>query len=64
MDNQKNNEAIACSCADFVYSVIKGISWLFTTLRACDVIDWPWWLVMMPMFVIFVLAIGGTIMSD
>lgn len=64
MDNQKNVENPASGCAKFVYSVIKGISWLFTTLRACDVIDWPWWLVMMPMFVIFVFAIGGAIMSD
>lgn len=29
-------------------SVVYYITLLFVTLRACDVIDWPWWCVLSP----------------
>ena len=27
------------------------ITVLFTVLRACGIVDWPWWILMLPLFI-------------
>ena len=36
---------------------------LFCALRACDVIDWPWFLVMSPIFISWVIAIAALVIA-
>lgn len=36
---------------------------LFCTLRACDVIDWPWFLVMSPIFISWIIGIVALVVA-
>lgn len=45
------------------------VTLLFITLRACDVIDWPWWCVLSPViatlsFSLLMLAVVGILYAD
>lgn len=39
-----------------VRSVVYYTTLLFVALRACDVIDWPWWCVLSPTIAVLVVA--------
>ena len=36
---------------------------LFCALRACDVIDWPWFLVMSPIFISWIITIAVLVIA-
>ena len=36
---------------------------LFCTLRACDVIDWPWFLVMSQIFISWIITIAALVIA-
>lgn len=42
------------------FSLSELALWLtviFTVLRVCEIIDWPWWVILMPLFVNVVILI-------
>ena len=39
------------------------LTMLFCTLRACDVIDWPWFLVMSPIFISWIITIAALVIA-
>lgn len=39
------------------------LTMLFCTLRACDVIDWPWFLVMSPIFILWIITIAALVIA-
>lgn len=41
--------------------VLDFLTLLFCTLRACDVITWPWYAIMAPVFIAYGIAIIGLI---
>ena len=41
--------------------VLNFLTILFCTLRACDVITWPWYAIMAPVFIAYGIAIVGLI---
>jgi hypothetical protein len=36
---------------------------LFCALRACDVIDWPWFLVLSPIFISWIIGIVALVVA-
>ena len=50
---KKNTKNIGKSIGKVIGWLLKMTTTVFIVLRACDVIDWPWWKVMMPTFVFF-----------
>lgn len=51
-------------------AIIHYMTLLFVALRACDVIDWPWWCVLSPTIAalgfaaILLIVLGGLYASD
>lgn len=39
------------------------LTMLFCTLRACDIIDWPWFLVMSPIFISWIIGIAALVIA-
>ena len=39
------------------------LTMLFCALRACDVIDWPWFLVMSPIFISWIITIAALVIA-
>lgn len=51
------------SITSFIGLIINMISVLFITLRACDIISWDWWAVMLPQLIVFGFAVLLTLIS-
>ena len=51
------------SITSFIGLIINMVSVLFITLRACDIISWDWWVVMLPQLIIFGLTVLTTLIS-
>ena len=43
--------------AKTILSLFDVVTFIFIALRACDVVDWKWWQVLMPFFIGIVAAI-------
>lgn len=50
MDKKESNK-IGKSVGKIIGWICKMTTTVLVVLRACDVIDWPWWKVMMPTFI-------------
>lgn len=46
-------------CANVLSTISKWTALVFLTLRACDVIDWAWYWILSPIFIVIVLGIAG-----
>ena len=44
-------------------NICDFLTMLFCTLRACDVIDWPWFLVMSPIFISWIITIAALVIA-
>lgn len=40
-----------------VGAVVRTVTLVFIALRACDVIDWPWWCVLAPTIAAYAVAV-------
>lgn len=56
MDNKSNSD-IGKSIAATIKNTCYMLTILFITLRACETILWPWYLVMAPLFVYWAIVI-------
>lgn len=50
-------------------AVVRTLTLVFIALRACDVIDWPWWCVLAPIiaayvFAMLLLIVVGAVYAD
>jgi hypothetical protein len=50
MDKKESNK-IEKSVGKIIGWICRMTTTVLVVLRACDVIDWPWWKVMMPTFI-------------
>ncbi len=51
MNTKKEKNGVAGSVASLIKEIADFLTLVFCVLRACDVIDWNWYFVMMPTFV-------------
>lgn len=65
---KKNTKNTGKSIGKVIGWLLKMTTTVFIVLRACDVIDWPWWKVMMPTFIgigfsLVMLVLGGAALA-
>lgn len=63
---RNENKSVGASLGRALHSLCHFLTMLFCALRACDVITWKWYFVMMPLFVseiigVIALIVAGTI---
>ena len=54
-----NSDKFAKGCANVLSTISKWTALVFLTLRACDIIDWAWYWILSPIFIVVALGIAG-----
>ena len=60
---RKENKSVGVSLGKAAHSLCYFLTMLFCALRACDVITWKWYFVMMPLFVSEIIGVIALIVA-